>query len=46
MSAGELQAWSWEARGWNSKSFLVRFLYDSSALLIIDWKLEDNAAVR
>jgi hypothetical protein len=45
MASGELQVWSWEARGWASKSFFVRFSYTFSALLIITWKLFDEEAV-
>jgi hypothetical protein len=45
MSAGELQVWSWLASGWESRSFLVRFLYEFSASLMISWKLFDEEAV-
>ena len=49
MALGELQDWSWAARGWARKSFFVRFLYSSKALLMISWKmetlLEDEEAV-
>ncbi len=45
MSLGDLQDWSWVARGWKSRSFFVRFLYASRALLMIGWKLEDEEAV-
>jgi hypothetical protein len=31
-----------EARGCASRSFFVRFLYASKALLMISWKLEDE----
>ena len=44
MSLEESQAWNWEASGWASISFFVRFLYTFSALLIIDWELDDEAA--
>ena len=44
MSVEESQAWSWEASGWASRSIFVRFLYSFSALLIIDWELDDDAA--
>ena len=37
MSLGELQASSWAASGWASRSFPVRFLYASSALSINSW---------
>ena len=39
MALGELQDWSWAASGWTSRSFLVRFLYLSKALLMMSWKL-------
>ena len=45
MSAGELQSWSWVASGWESRSFLVRFLYAFSALLMTIWKWFDEEAV-
>jgi hypothetical protein len=45
MAPGEPQVWSWGASGWTSRSFLVRFLYASSALLMISWKLEEDEAV-
>ena len=45
MAAGESQAWSWEASGWASRSFLVCFLYDSKAFSMMSWKLDDEAAV-
>ena len=44
MAPGESQAWSWVASGWASRSFLVRFLYASSAPLMISWKLDDESA--
>ena len=44
MSLEESLAWSWEASGWASRSIFVRFLYSFSALLIIDWELDDDAA--
>ena len=40
MVLGELQDWSSVTRGCASRSFLVRFLYASKALLMISWKLE------
>ena len=43
MAVGESQAWSWEASGWASRSCFVRLLYASSALLMISWKLDDEA---
>ena len=45
MSLGEVQASSWAASGWESRSFLVRFLYTSSALSIISWELHGEAVV-
>ena len=49
MALGELQDWTWVARGWARRSFFVRFLYSSNALLTISWKwetwLEDEEAV-
>jgi hypothetical protein len=45
MASGESQASSWGESGWESRSFLVRFLYASRALLMISWKLDDEAAV-
>jgi hypothetical protein len=42
MALGESQAWSREASGWASRSFLVRFSYAFSALLMISWKLDDE----
>ena len=45
MVAGESQAWSWWASGWASRSFLVRFLYASRALLMISWKLDEEVGV-
>ena len=46
MAAGESQTWSSEASGWVSRSCFVHFSYAFSALLMICWKLEDEAAVR
>jgi len=50
MALGVLQDWSLVARGCASRSFFVRFLYASKALLMISWKLEveleDEEAVR
>ena len=40
MVLGELQDWSSVTRGCAGRSFLVRFLYVSKALLTISWKLE------
>jgi hypothetical protein len=45
MAAGESQVWSWAASGCARKSFFVRFLYVSNALLIISWKLEVEVEV-
>ena len=45
MELGELQDWSWVARGWTRRSFFVRFLYSSKALLMISWKLDDEEAI-
>jgi hypothetical protein len=45
MSPGELQVWNWEASGWATRLFLVRFSYAFRALLMISWKLNDGAAV-
>ncbi len=42
MALGVLQDWSSVTRGCASRSFFVRFLYVSKALLIISWKLEDG----
>jgi hypothetical protein len=42
MALGVLQGCSLEARGCASRSFFVRFLYASKALLMISWKLEDE----
>ena len=42
MALGVLQGWSLAARGCASRSFFVRFLYTSKALLMISWKLEDE----
>ena len=41
MALGELQDWSSVTRGCASRSFLVRFLYASKALMMISWKLDD-----
>jgi hypothetical protein len=46
MSLEESQAWSWEASGWTSRSFFVRFWYALSALLMIGWNLDDEATMR
>ena len=40
MALGVLQDWSLVTRGCASRSFLVRFLYSSKALLKMSWKLE------
>ena len=40
MVLGELQYWSSVTRGCARRSFFVRFLYASKALLMINWKLE------
>ena len=40
MVLGELQDWSLETRGCASRSFFVRLLYESKALLMMSWKLE------
>ena len=45
MAAEELQAWSWEASGWLSRSCFVYFSYVFSALLMICWELDDEATV-
>ena len=37
-----LQDWGLAARGCASRSFFVRFLYKSKALLMISWKLEEG----
>ena len=42
MSPGESQDRSWEASGWASRSFFVRFSYAFSALLMTSWKLDDE----
>jgi hypothetical protein len=42
MELGEWQDWSWVASGWASRSFPVRFLYLSKALLMMSWKLRDE----
>jgi hypothetical protein len=42
MAPGVLQDCNWTARGCASRSFFVRFLYASKALLMISWKLEDE----
>jgi hypothetical protein len=44
MAAGVSQAWSRAASGCTRRSNFVRFLYVSKALLIINSKLEDDAA--
>ena len=45
MALGELQSWSWAASGCTRRSFFVRFLYLSRAVLMISWKLGDEEAV-
>jgi hypothetical protein len=45
MATGESQVWSWAASGCARKSFFVRFLYVSNALLMISWKLEFEVEV-
>ena len=45
MATGESQSWSSEASGWVSRSCFVHFSYAFSAILMVDWKLEDEAAV-
>jgi hypothetical protein len=40
MVLGDLQDSSSVLRGCASKSFFVRFLYASKALMMINWKLE------
>jgi hypothetical protein len=42
MALGVLQDWSLTARGCASRSFFVRLLYVSKALLMISWKLDDE----
>ena len=42
MALEEVQFWSWTTSGWARISFLVRFLYDSKALLKINWKWEED----
>ena len=42
MAVGVLQNWSLAARGCASRSFFVRLLYASKALLMISWKFEDE----
>ena len=42
MALGVLQDWSLTERGCASRSFFVRVLYASKALLMISWKLEDE----
>ena len=42
MALGVSQDWSLVARGYASRTFFVRFLYASTALLMISWKLEDE----
>jgi hypothetical protein len=41
MALGVLQYWSLTARGCASRSFFVRLLYASKALLMINWKLDE-----
>jgi hypothetical protein len=45
MALGVLQDWSSVKRGCASRSFLVRFLYASKALLMNSRKLDDEEAV-
>ena len=45
MAAEELQVWSREASGWLSRSCFVHFSYVFTALLMICWKLDDEATV-
>jgi hypothetical protein len=45
MAVGDSQVWSWAASGCARRSFFVRFLYVSKALLIINWKLEVEVEV-
>jgi len=45
MAAGESQVWSRSARGWERRFFFVCLSYASKALLIIEWKLEDEEVV-
>ena len=45
MAAGELQAWSWGASGWLSRSCFVDFSYAFSALFRISWTLDDEVEV-
>jgi hypothetical protein len=45
MAAGDSQDWSSAASGCARRSFFVRLLYVSKALLIISWKLEDEVAI-
>ena len=42
---GELQSSSSAARGWASRSLLVRFSYAFKALLRMSWKLDDEESV-
>ena len=42
---GELDFWSSAASGCARRSFFVRFLYVSRALLNISWKLVDEVMV-
>jgi hypothetical protein len=42
MALGESQLCSWTASGCARRSFLVRFLYVSKALLIMSWTLDDD----
>ena len=46
MASGESQAWSWEASGWASRLFFVRFSYALSALSMMSWKLDGELAMR
>lgn len=46
MDSGELALWNWAVSGWASRSFFVRLSYSLSAPLKINWKLDDEAAVR
>jgi hypothetical protein len=45
MVLGELQYWSSATRGCASRSFFVRPLYASKALLMISWELEDEEVI-
>lgn len=42
MAPGESQVWSCSARGWELMFFFVRSSYASKALVIIEWKPEDE----